>query len=158
MTVKFLFIVLFYHQFRLCITKASGKAHTPCRAVPWCRRCLKQDLSWRRKQAPALRCKPIISQIGRENNISAENYVSRTVEDAGPYNLVNILMRTLLNSGTFYYSNKGVEKYLSAVSGRTVTTVFPFPSFFARRSAAATLVPLDIPHIMPSLAARSLDV
>ena len=25
---KFLFIVLFYCQFRLCITKASGKAHT----------------------------------------------------------------------------------------------------------------------------------
>ena len=47
-------------------------------------------------QAPALRCKPIITQIGRENNISAENYVSRTVEDAGPYNLVNILMRTSL--------------------------------------------------------------
>jgi len=27
--VKFLFIVLFYRQFRLCITKAQGKAHTP---------------------------------------------------------------------------------------------------------------------------------
>ena len=27
--VKFLFIVLFYRKFRLCITKASGKAHTP---------------------------------------------------------------------------------------------------------------------------------
>ena len=27
--VKFLFIVLFLHKFRLCITKASGKAHTP---------------------------------------------------------------------------------------------------------------------------------
>ena len=26
---KFLFIVLFYRQFRLCITKAQGKAHTP---------------------------------------------------------------------------------------------------------------------------------
>ena len=38
----------------------------------------------------------IIAQIGRENNISAENYVSRTVEDAGPYNLVNILMRMSL--------------------------------------------------------------
>ena len=34
MTVKFLFIVLFYRKFRLCITAlqatpASGKAHTP---------------------------------------------------------------------------------------------------------------------------------
>ena len=54
-SVKFLFIVLFYHQFRLCITKEQGKAHTPCRAVPWCRRCLKQNLSLRREQAPALR-------------------------------------------------------------------------------------------------------
>ena len=27
--VKFLFIVLLYRQFRLCITKAQGKAHTP---------------------------------------------------------------------------------------------------------------------------------
>ena len=26
---KFLFIILFYRQFRLCITKAAGKAHTP---------------------------------------------------------------------------------------------------------------------------------
>ena len=37
---------------------------------------------------------PIIPQIGRENNISAENYVSRTVEDAGPYKeKLNFLMR-----------------------------------------------------------------
>ena len=28
---------------------------------------------------------PIITQIGRENKLSAEIYVSRTVEDAGPY-------------------------------------------------------------------------
>ena len=36
MTVKFLFIVLFYRKFRLCITKASGKAHAPkvARACP----------------------------------------------------------------------------------------------------------------------------
>jgi len=27
--IKSLFIVLFYRQFRLCITKAAGKAHTP---------------------------------------------------------------------------------------------------------------------------------
>lgn len=56
------------------------------------------------------------------------------------------------------YSNSGVEKYLSAVSGRMVTTVLPFPSFFARLSAAATLVPLEIPHIKPSFAARSFAV
>ena len=42
----------------------------------------------------------IITQIGRENNISAEIRASRTVEDAGPYNFVNILMRTLLKAGS----------------------------------------------------------
>ena len=56
-----------------------------CRAVPWCRCCLKQDLSWRREQAPTLRCNHIITQIGRENNISAEILLLRTVEDACPY-------------------------------------------------------------------------
>ena len=44
---------------------------------------------------------PIITQIGRENNISAENYVSRTVGDADPYNLVNLLMRTSLKRSSF---------------------------------------------------------
>ena len=46
---------------------------------------------------------PIITQIGRENNISAENYVSRTVEDAGPYNLVNILMRRSPKGHSAFY-------------------------------------------------------
>ena len=35
--------------------------------------------------APALRCSHIITQIGRENNISAEILLLRTVEDACPY-------------------------------------------------------------------------
>ena len=70
--LEILIDIVFYRKFRLCITNASGYAHTPCRAVPWCRRCLKQNLSLRREQAPALRCNPIITQIGRENNISAE--------------------------------------------------------------------------------------
>ena len=48
---------------------------------------------------------PIIAQIGRGNNISAENYVSRTVEDAGPYNLVNILMRMSLMAGGLLQTN-----------------------------------------------------
>ena len=39
-------------------------------------------------------------------------------------------------------------KYRSAVSGRMVTTVFPGPSFLASFRAAATLVPLEMPHIM----------
>ena len=43
----------------------------------------------------------IITQISRGNNISAENYVSRTVEDAGPYNFVNILMRINLRPPFF---------------------------------------------------------
>ena len=45
------------------------------------------------EQAPALRCIHIIAQIGRENNISAEICLLRTVEDACPYGFVNILMR-----------------------------------------------------------------
>ena len=57
-----------------------------------------------------------------------------------------------------FYSNSGVVKYRSAVSGSTVTTVLPLPSFFARRMAAATLVPLEMPHIRPSSRARSLAV
>lgn len=57
-----------------------------------------------------------------------------------------------------YSSNSGVEKYLSAVSGSTVTTVFPSPSFLASFSAAATFVPDEIPHIIPSLAARPREV
>lgn len=39
---------LFYRQFRICITKASGKVHTP-----------------------ALRYNPIITNIGRENKFAA---------------------------------------------------------------------------------------
>ena len=38
----------------------------------------------------------IITQIGRGNKSSADIYMSRTVEDAGPYSFVSILMRTLL--------------------------------------------------------------
>ena len=55
------------------------------------------------------------------------------------------------------YSNSGVEKYRSAVSGKTVTTRFPLPSFFASFIAAATFVPLLIPHMIPSFAAKSFD-
>ena len=54
--------------------------------------------------------------------------------------------------------NNGVEKYRSAVSGNIVTTVLPFPSFLAKRRAAATLVPLEIPHRRPSFFASSLAV
>ena len=114
-----LITVLFYRQFRLCITKASGKAHTPMfariqRLSLWessrrsrVRGCfnlssiplrrLRRHLSQRER----LFVSSIITQIGRENKFSAENYVSRTVEDAGPYIFVNILMRTLLNEAAF---------------------------------------------------------
>ena len=57
-----------------------------------------------------------------------------------------------------YSSKSGVEKYLSAVSGRIVTIRFPGPKSSAIRIAAATLVPEEIPHMIPSLEASSLDV
>ena len=41
--------------------------------------------SLRREQAPALRCDSIITQIGRENNISAEICLLRVAEDVDPY-------------------------------------------------------------------------
>ena len=50
------------------------------------------------------------------------------------------------------------EKYLSAVSGKTVTTVLPLPKIFARRFAAATFVPEEMPHIIPSSLAKSFEV
>ena len=73
---KFLFIVMFYRKFRICFTNESGEAHTPMVA-----RIQRLPLGGR------LSVSLIIIQIGRENNISAEIYVSRTVEDAGPYKL-----------------------------------------------------------------------
>ena len=60
---------------------------------------LRRHLSQRERLFVSL----IITQIGRENNISAENYVSRTVEDAGPYNLVNILMRRSVRTVFFCF-------------------------------------------------------
>ena len=88
---KYLFIVLFYRQFRLCITKAQGKAHTPCRAGVYSRRLfLIQGVHYggspfASKCASALHCDSIITQIGRENKFSAEILLLRTVEDACPY-------------------------------------------------------------------------
>ena len=62
------------------------------------------------------------------------------------------------SSVPYHSSKSGVEKYLSAVSGRTVTTLFPGPKSSAIRIAAATLVPEEMPHIMPSLEASCLEV
>ena len=53
--VKFLFTVLFYRRFRICITNALGKAHTPCRAGVHSRRLFISMRPSRREQAPALR-------------------------------------------------------------------------------------------------------
>ena len=41
-----------------------------------------------------------------------------------------------------------MEKYLSPVSGRTVTTVFPSPSSRAIRRAAVTFVPLEMRELL----------
>ena len=54
---------MFYRRFRLCITalqkaRASGKAHTPCRAGVYSRRLVGLDPMLRREQAPALRYIP----------------------------------------------------------------------------------------------------
>ena len=96
---------MFYRKFRLCITKASGKAHTHkvariLRLSLWesSRRsrvrggviatiCPLRRLRRHLSQRERLFVSSIITQIGRGNKFSAENYVSRTIENAGPYNL-----------------------------------------------------------------------
>ena len=93
--ISFLFITMslsnsylsfcFIASFAFVLQRNRAKPIPLCRAVPWCRRCLKQNFLSRREQAPALRCNPIITQIGRENNLSAEILLLRTVEDACPY-------------------------------------------------------------------------
>ena len=72
---------------------AAARSRSGSDTTPWC-----HSLPSRRfaTQRARLLVSPIITQIGRENNVSAENYVSRTVEDAGPDNFVNILMRISL--------------------------------------------------------------
>ena len=82
--VKFLFIVPFYRQFRLCITNASGKAHIPKeerahpKALPLGERVLCAQLSPLRRLRRHLSRRErhfanlIITQIGRENNVPAE--------------------------------------------------------------------------------------
>ena len=75
---------------KLCVSKGSPFGRAPAIAgervyfvAIYPLRRLRRHLShWER-----LFVTPIIAQTGRENNISAEFYVSRTVEDAGPYNL-----------------------------------------------------------------------
>ena len=74
------------------------------------------------------------------------------------YACIKIRRLTLRWLKCFYSSNSGVEKYRSAVSGRTVTTVFPSPNFLASLIAAATFVPEEIPHMIPSFEASSRDV
>ena len=106
----FSFIVLFYRQFRICITNASGKAPYPKVVRNLRLPCAKGAVALATEglffcyfrlfynPSVSLRLPPpftqgrlfahsIITKIGRENNVSAEIYVSRTVEDAGPYKL-----------------------------------------------------------------------
>ena len=62
--VKFFFIA----PVCLCITKAHRAKPIPlCRAGVYSRRLFGASYSSRREQAPALRCIPIITQIGRES-------------------------------------------------------------------------------------------
>ena len=90
---------------------------------------------------------------------------SKTIKDIltilkGIFKLAQIDMKipTPHINHKLFQSNNGVEKYLSAVSGRTVTTVLPLPSFLASFLAAATFVPLLMPHIKPSIIAKSFEV
>ena len=124
---------MFYRKFRLCITallaaRASVKAHTHkvariLRLSLWesSRRsrvrggviatiCPLRRL--RRHLSPRARLfvNPVITQIGRENNISAENYVcsflfcvfQRAIRES-PLQNTNILMRTSLMSRAFLF-------------------------------------------------------
>ena len=53
--------------------------------------------------------------------------------------------------------NKGVEKYLSPLSGKRATIVFPsFSGFLASSIAAKSAAPEDIPTRIPSFDAISL--
>ena len=54
--------------------------------------------------------------------------------------------------------NTTILTLLQSFHGRTVTTLLPLPSFLASFIAAATFVPLEIPHIIPSFDARSFAV
>ena len=96
-------IVLFYRQFRICITKAQGKAHTHkvariLRLSLWesSRRsrvrggviatiCPLRRLHRHLSQRERLFANPIVTQIGRENNLSAEICLLRVAEDVDPY-------------------------------------------------------------------------
>ena len=84
--LKRIIIASFAFVLQRCLQRmASGKAHTPCRAGVYSRRLVGLNLMLRREQAPALRYDPIITQIGRENNISAEICILRVAEDVDPY-------------------------------------------------------------------------
>ena len=92
-----------------------------------------------------------IEELGYTPDASARSF--RT----GKKKIIGFIVPDIANK-FFATMIESVEKYLSAVSGSTVTTVFPFPSFRASFRAAATLVPDEIPHMIPSLDASSWDV
>lgn len=50
-------------------------------------------------------------------------------------------------------ANKGVDKYRSAVSGKTTKILDPFLAFLATSNAAANVAPLEIPQKIPSFRA-----
>ena len=89
--VKFLFIVLFCRaNFAFVLQRCLQRGHRAkpiplCRAGVYSRRLIGLNFMSRREQAPALRCNPIIPQIGRENKFSAEIWLWRVAEDVDPY-------------------------------------------------------------------------
>ena len=71
--LSFCFIASFAFVLQRCLQRGCRAKPIPlCRAVPWCRRCIKQNLSLRREQAPALRYGSSITHIGKENKFSAK--------------------------------------------------------------------------------------
>ena len=115
--------------------KGTGQSPCPlCRAGVYSRRYFNLNRLLRREQAPALRCNLIITQIGRENNISADIYMcirrgdlrSPAGEHSSPLPCSeNILMRTLLTCSFYFSLKKGLSKapLNTRISKRSPTSV-----------------------------------
>ena len=127
--------ILIYHsvcrRFRICITSASGKAHTPkvvrTQRLPlggsWRRRRLRENALHEGFHKPKVTQAPSVTlRVPPSSRRKAFRYshyntnrqrkqllcrfscVSRTVGDAGPYNFVNILIR-MSATAAFLFEN-----------------------------------------------------